>query len=48
MVDQTVDTHGVAVASVVTSHVQNMAAYSTTWVASLFQHGLQFVTTLFE
>ena len=40
MVDQTVNTHEVVVASAVTSHVQNMSAYSRTWVASLFQQGL--------
>ena len=48
MVDQTVDTHGLVAVSAVTSHVQNMGAYSTAWVASLFQQGLQFVTALFE
>ena len=48
MVNQTVDTHGVDAVSAVTSHVQNVGAYSRAWVASLFQQGLQFVTTLFE
>ena len=48
VVDQTVNTHGVVAASAVTSHVQNMSAYSRAWVASLFQKGLQFVTTLSE
>ena len=48
MDDQTVNTHGVVAASAVTSHVQSMSAYSRAWVASLFQQGLQFVTTLFE
>ena len=48
MIDQTVDTHGVVAANAVTSHVQNMSAYSRAQVASLFQQGLQFVTALFE
>ena len=43
MVDQTVNTHGVVAMSAVTSHVQNMSAYSKAGVASLFQQGLQFV-----
>ena len=43
--DQTLDTHGVVAVSAVISHVQNMGAYSRAWVASLFQQGLQFVTT---
>ena len=48
VVDQTVSTHGVIAAGTVTSHVQNMSAYSRAWVASMFQQGLQFVTALFE
>ena len=48
VVDQTVSTHGVIAAGVVTSHVQNMSAYSRAWVTNMFQQGLQFVTTLFE
>ena len=46
MADQTVNTHEVVAVSAVASHVQNMSAYSRAWVASLFQQGLQFVTTL--
>ena len=38
----------VVAVSAVTSHVQNMSAYSRAQVASLFQQGLQFVTALFE
>ena len=45
---QTAGTHGVVAVSAVTSHVQNMSACSRAQVASLFQQGLQFVTTLFE
>ena len=48
VVDQTVSTHEVIPAGVVTSHVQNMSAYSRAWVTSMFQQGLQFVITLFE
>ena len=48
VVDKTVNTHGVVAVSAVTSHVQNMSTYSRTWVASLFQQGSQFVTTVFE
>ena len=48
MVDQTVNTHGVVAVSAITSHAQNMNAYSRAWVASLFQQGLQFVTALFK
>ena len=47
MVDQTVDTHGAVAVSAITSHVQDMGAYSRAWVKSLFQQGLQFVNTLF-
>ena len=36
MVDQTGNTHGVVAVSAVTSHVQNMSAYSRSQVASLF------------
>ena len=45
MADQTVNKHGVNAEGAVTSHVQNMSAYSRTWVAKIFQQGLQFVTT---
>ena len=48
MVDQTVNTHGVVAVSAVTSHVQNMSAYSRAQVARLSDQGLQFVTPLFE
>ena len=48
VVDQTMNAHGVIAASAVVSHVQNMSAYSTVQVTSLFQQGLQFVTALFE
>ena len=47
VVDQTVNTRGVVAASALTSHVQNMSAYSRAWVTSFFQQGLQFVTTHF-
>ena len=46
VVDQNVDTHGVVAVSAVASHVHNMSASSRAQVASLFQQGLQFVTTL--
>ena len=46
VVDQMVNTHGIVAVSAVTSHVQKMSAYSRVQVASLFQQGLQFVTTL--
>ena len=36
MVDQTVNTHGVVAVSAVTSHVQNMSAYSRAWVTNRF------------
>ena len=39
VVDQTVNTHGVFAVSAVTSHVQNMSAYSREQVAGLFQQG---------
>ena len=48
VVDQTVSTHEVIAAGVVTSHVQNMSAYSRAWVRNMFQQGLEFLTTLFE
>ena len=48
VVDQTVSTHEVIAAGVVTSHVQNMSAYSRAWVANMFQQGLEFGTALFE
>ena len=48
MVDQTVSTHEVIAAGAVSSHVQNMSAYSRAWVANMFQEGLEFVTALFE
>ena len=54
MVDQTVNTHGVIAAGAVTSHVQDMGAYSKAWVADMLQQGLlpqlvqQFVTALSE
>ena len=46
MVDQTVGTHEVNAAGVVTSHVQNMSAYSRAWVTNMFQQDLEFVTAL--
>ena len=48
VVDQTVSTHEVIAAGVVTSHVQNMSAYSRAWVVNMFQQGLEFVTALYE
>ena len=48
MVDQAVNTHGVIAVGAVTGHVQNMSAYSRARVASMFQQGIQFVTSLFE
>ena len=48
MVDQTVGTHEIIASGAVTSHVQNMSAYSRAWVTNMFQQGLQFVTALFE
>ena len=48
MVDQTVSTHEVIAAGVITSHVQNMSAYSRAWVTNIFQQWLEFVTALFE
>ena len=50
MVDQTVNMHGVIAAGAVTSHVQDMSAYSKAQVADMLQQGLlsqhvqQFVT----
>ena len=46
MVDQTVSTHEVIAAGAITSHVQNMSAYSRAWVTNMFQQGLEFVTAL--
>ena len=37
VVDQTVSTHEIIAAGVVTSHVQNMSAYSRAWVTNMFQ-----------
>ena len=48
MVDQTVSTHEVIAAGVVTNHVHNMSAYSEAWVTNMFQQRLEFVTALFE
>ena len=36
-VDQTVSTHEVIAVGVIASHVQNMGAYSSTWVTDIFQ-----------
>ena len=48
VVYQTVSTHEIIAAGAVTSHVQNMSAYSRAWVANMLQQALQFVTALFE
>ena len=48
VVHQTVSTCEVIAAGAVTSHVQNMSAYTRAMVTSMFQQGLQFVTTVFE
>ena len=54
VVDHTGNMHVVIAAGAVTSHVQDMTAYSKAWVADMFQQGLlpqllqQFVTALFE
>ena len=48
VVDQTVSMHGVIAVGAIASHVQNMGAYSRSWVANMFQRGLEFVTALFE
>ena len=54
IIDQTVNMHGVIAVGAVTSHVQDMSAYSKAQVADMLQQGLlpqlvqQFVTTLFE
>ena len=54
VVGQTVNMHRVIAAGAVTSHVQNMNAYSKAQVADMFQQRLlqqlvqQFVTALFE
>ena len=48
VVDQTVSTHEVTAAGVVTSHAQNMSAYNRARVANMIQQGLEFVTALFE
>ena len=48
VVDQTVSMHEVIAVVVIASHVQNMGAYSRAWVTNMFQHGLEFVTALFE
>ena len=48
VVDHTVSTHEVIAVGAVTSHVQNMSAYSRAWVTNMFQQGLLFVTALFE
>ena len=37
VVDQTVSTREVIVTGAITSHVQNMSAYSRVWVTSMFQ-----------
>ena len=37
VVDQTVNTHEVIAASAVTSHVQDMGAYSKVWVVDVLQ-----------
>ena len=46
--DQTVSMHEVVAAGAITSHVQNMGAYSRAQVTNMFQRGLEFVTALFE
>ena len=46
--DQTVSTHEVIAVGAVTSHVQNMGAYSRAWVTNRFPWGSEFVTALFE
>ena len=48
MVDQTVSTYDVITVGVVTSHVQNMSAYSRACVTDIFQHRMESVTSLFE
>ena len=54
VVDQTVNMHGLIAAGAVTSHVQDMGAYSKAQVADMLQQGLlpqlvqQFVIALFE
>ena len=48
VVAQTVSTHEVIAAGTITSHVQNMSAYSRAQVANMFQQGLEFITALFE
>ena len=48
MVDQTVSTHKVIAAGMITRHVQNMGAYSRAQVTNMLQRGLEFVTALFE
>ena len=48
MVDQTVSTQAVIVASTVTSYVHNLSIYGRAWVTDMFQRGLVFVTALFE
>ena len=45
MVDQTVNTHGVIAVGAVTSHVQNMSAYSKAQVVDMCQWGLVVTTT---
>ena len=48
VVDQTLSTHEIIAAGTVTSHVQNISAYSRAQVTNMFQQGLQLVTTLSE
>ena len=48
LVDQTVGTQEIIVASAVISNVHNQSTYGRVQVANMFQNGLEFVTALFK
>ena len=48
LVDQTVSTQEIIVASAVISHVHNLSTYGRVQVTNMFQKGLEFVTALFK
>ena len=48
LVEQTVGTQQIFVASAVISHVHYLGTYGRTWVSNIFQKGLEFVTALFK
>ena len=48
LLDQTVGTQEIIVASAVISDVHNLCTYGRTWVSNIFQKGLEFITALFK